>query len=84
MWSLPLSVFSQLRSQAVAAHCGAIVLMLIEYSARSFHGCLLSHFIMVLYQNVHFFPPSLFQNQIWCCDGGYLVHWSTQLRQCMV
>lgn len=56
MWSLPLSVFSQLRSQAVAAHCGAIVLMLIEYSTRSFHGCLLSHFIMVLYQNVHFFP----------------------------
>lgn len=48
-------VFSQLRSQAMAAYYGAIVLMLIEYSMWPFHECLLSQFIMVLYQKVHFF-----------------------------
>lgn len=54
--SLP-SVSLQLKSQAMMVNCRAFVLMLIEYSMLSFHECLLAQFFMVLYTNVHFFPP---------------------------
>lgn len=64
-------------SRLMPANCGAIVLMLIEYSMWSFHKCLLVHFIWYCIKMSFSFPPSSFPNQIsyWiggCLEGHFL------------
>lgn len=58
---LPPSASSQLRSQGMTADCGAIVLMLIEYSMWSFHECLLAQFFYGTISKCAFFSPPHFQ-----------------------
>lgn len=51
-------------SRLMTANCGAIVLMLIEFSMWSFHECLLAQFLWYCIKMCIFFPSS-FPNQIW-------------------
>lgn len=84
--SLPPTSSSQLRSQATTADCGAIVLMLIEYSMWSFHECLLAQFLSYCIKMGISFPKSdLILG--WRLFSELFPHkftWSTLHRECMV
>lgn len=87
--SNPPSSSSQLRSQAVTADCGAIVLMLIEYSMWSFRECLLEQFLWYCIKMCIFFLLISKSDLIlgWRLFSGLFPHkfiWSTPHRQGMV